>query len=168
MTAKDKQAQFIKSYLKPKLKDEGYRTSARTWWKFRDEFFIVINLQNSQWNEKNRLSFCFNAGVGLTANLKDQSKNPTQFDIITFTREDAYLPKNRNKHKFRKDSWLGYIMTETTNLEEFTKELSIDFEEHILPKLNRLQTLEDCVEFYGPMGVYGEMFKERVEALGLG
>lgn len=168
MTAKDKQAQFIKAYLKPKLKDEGYRTSARTWWKFMDEFFIVINLQNSQWNEKNRLSFCFNMGVGLTANLKDQSKHPTQFDIITFTREPAYLPEKRHEHKFRKGSGLGYLMTESTNLEEFTKELSIDFEEHILPKLNRLQTLEDCVAFYGSMRVFGELFKKRVEALRAG
>lgn len=60
MTAKDKQNQFIKDYLKPRLKELGFRTTGNNWWKNMDDFFIVINLQNSQWNEKNELSFCFN------------------------------------------------------------------------------------------------------------
>lgn len=52
MNAKEKQTEFIKGYLKPKLKDEGFGTSGQTWWKNKGDFFIVINLQNSQWNSK--------------------------------------------------------------------------------------------------------------------
>ena len=58
MTAKDKQIEFIKTYSKPKLKEEGFRTSGQTWWKIKDDFFVVINLQNSQRNSKEELSFC--------------------------------------------------------------------------------------------------------------
>ncbi|MGJ7032559.1 DUF4304 domain-containing protein [Niabella hirudinis] len=63
MTAKDIQTDFIKTYLKPTLKEHGYKTSGQTWRKSMGDFFIVINLQNSRWNSKEELSFCLNIGV---------------------------------------------------------------------------------------------------------
>ena len=36
------------------------------------DFFIIINLQNSQWNSKEELSFCLNIGVALTEKLADK------------------------------------------------------------------------------------------------
>ncbi|WP_147377249.1 DUF4304 domain-containing protein [Mangrovibacterium diazotrophicum] len=164
MTAKDKQIEFIKSYLKPKLKEEGFRTSGQTWWKMKDDFFIVINLQNSQWNSKEEMSFCFNIGVGLTANLTDKKK-VTHFDNLTPLREDSYLSKNRKKHKFRKEGWLDYLMTEKTDLNDFTKELKIDFEEDILPKLNGLQNIKDCLEFYRQFDIWGSNLQRKVNQL---
>jgi len=52
MTAKEKQAEFIKNYLKPILKDHGYLVSGQTWWKDKGDFFNVINLQSYSWNSK--------------------------------------------------------------------------------------------------------------------
>ncbi len=49
MTAKDKQKEFIKIYLKPKLKEWGYHTAGQTWWKDKGDFFNVIN-----WEEVGR------------------------------------------------------------------------------------------------------------------
>jgi len=74
MTAKDKQTEFIKTYLKPTLKSHDYRTSGQTWWKNMGDFFVVINLQNSQFNNKEELSFCLNIGVALTEKLADKEK----------------------------------------------------------------------------------------------
>ena len=71
---KDIQKEFIKSYLKPTLKEHGYKTSAQTWWKNMGDFFIVINLQNSSLNSKEELSFCLNIGVALTEKLADKKK----------------------------------------------------------------------------------------------
>lgn len=166
MTAKEKQIEFIKTYLKPKLKEEGFRTSGQTWWKIKDDFFVVINLQNSQWNSKEELSFCFNIGVGLTENLSDPSKKKaTYFDIATELREDAYLSDKRNKHKYRQDGWLGYVMTDKTNIEDFKNELRIDFENDILPKLNGLGTIHDCLEFYRQFDYWGERLQSQVDEL---
>ena len=164
MTAKDKQKEFLKSYLKPRLKEEAYRTSGQTWWKIKDDFFLMINLQNSQWNSKDELSFCFNIGVGLLADLKDGRK-PTHFDMATPLREDAYLSGERNKHKYRKDGWLGYLITDATDLNDFIKELEKDFELDILPKLRELNTLEDCLKFYGQFEFWGENLQKRVKEL---
>jgi hypothetical protein len=161
MTAKDKQKEFIKGYLKPTLKEEGYRTSGQTWWKIKDDFFIVINLQNSQWNSSEELSFCFNIGVGLTSDLKDKSK-ATYFDVVTPLREDAYLTDKRKNHKYRKDGWLGYILTDKTDLQDFTNELRQDFEQDILPKLKELKTINDCLEFYGKFDFWGENLRKKI------
>ncbi len=166
MTAKDKQKEIIKTYLKPKLKDEGFRTSGQTWWKFKIDFFILINLQNSQWNTKDELSFCFNIGIGLTEKLKDgKNEKPSYFDLTTDLREDAYLSTKRNNQKYRKDGWLGYRLTNKTDLSDFKSELKKDFEEDILPKLNSLGSLEDCLEFYGQFDDEGQRLQSQLDKL---
>ncbi|KAA2238857.1 DUF4304 domain-containing protein [Chitinophaga agrisoli] len=166
MTAKEIQAAFIKSYLKPTLKAHGYSTNAQTWWKNKGDFFIVINLQNSQWNSKEDLSFCFNIGVALTALLRDKEKKKAgYFDIITPVRENAYLPEERRRHGYR--SGLGYTITNNTRLAAFIDECRTDFEVHILPILGQLQTLKDCVRFYDKYDFVGPALRRRIEAQGI-
>jgi len=166
MNAKEKQTEFIKSYLKPKLKENGFRTSGNNWWKLYDDFFILINLQNSQWNSKNELSFCFNIGVGLTQKMNDlKKKKPTYFDVATPLREDAYLSAKRKQHRYRQDGWLGYLMTTKTDLHDFSGELNTDFQQDILPKLNELKTIDDYLNFYGKFDFWGNNLKKQVEEL---
>ena len=166
MNAKEKQTELIKGYLKPTLKENGFRTSGNNWWKLKDNFFILINLQNSQWNSKDELSFCFNIGVGLTEKMNDtKKKKPTYFDLATQLREDAYLSESRIKHKYRQDGWLGYLMTTKTDLSDFTNELSTDFEKDILPKLDGLESIEDCFKFYEKFDFWGNTLKMQVEKL---
>ncbi|MFT2008505.1 DUF4304 domain-containing protein [Pontibacter sp. 13R65] len=166
MTAKEKQKEFVKAYLKPRLKEEGFNTSGQHWWKNKGDFFLVINLQNSQWNSNDSLSFCFNIGVALTEKLNDPSKKKATFyDAGANIREEGFLPEDRKKHKYRKDSWLGYLLSSETDLEEFTEELKLDFEEYILPKLKNLNTLFDCIIFFKQFGFWGESLKRQVEEL---
>lgn len=166
MTAKDKQNEFLKAYLKPIFKEEGFNTTGQNWWKDKGDFFLVINLQNSQWNSSDSLSFCFNIGVALTKKLRDPAKKKATYqDIGTNVREDSFLPEERNKHKYRKDGWLGYLLTNETDIKDFIRELKIDFEENILPKLNSLYTLSDCLRFFEQFGIWGENLKKQVEEL---
>ncbi|UZO82387.1 DUF4304 domain-containing protein [Aquimarina sp. ERC-38] len=164
MNAKEKQLKFIKEYLKPKLKENGFRTSGNTWWKLYKDFFILINLQNSLYNRKDKLSFCFNIGVGLTKKMKDPvRKKPIYSDLTTYLREPSYLSDSRIEHKYRKDGWLGYLMTNKTDLEDFTNELSIDFEKEILPKLDELTSIENCLKFYEKFNFWGNVLQTQVE-----
>ncbi|MDQ6472322.1 DUF4304 domain-containing protein [Flavobacterium sp. LHD-80] len=166
MNAKEKQSEFVKIYLKPTLKNFGYQTSGNTWWKNKGDFFIIINLQNSQWNSKEKLSFCFNIGIALTEFIKDPNKKrATHFDILTYTREGIYLSENRRKGKYREDGWLGYLITEKTDLNDFISELKIDFENEILNTLEKLKTLKDCVAFYGEMEFWGDILKEQIKKI---
>lgn len=168
MTAKDLQTNFIKSYLKPTLKQRGYLTSGQTWWKSKGDFFIVINLQNSQWNTKETLSFCLNLGVALTATLKDPNKKKaTYFDLSASSREDALLTHDRKLQKYRQGGWLGYVISDDTNLTEFINEFKVDLETHILPKLESLASLKDCVDFYEQPGFSSDFLKKQLSQLDL-
>lgn len=147
MTAKEIQSDFIKTYLKPILKQYGYLTTAQTWYKNKGSFFLVINLQNSQWNQADEVSFCLNVGVAVTARLKDSAKKKATYADIAFPiREDSFLPVERTKHNHR--GGLGYRLTDQTDLGDFIEAFKMDLESHILPSLERLSTIEDCREFY--------------------
>lgn len=168
MTAIEIQTDFIKTYLKPTLKEHGYKTSRQTWWKNMGDFFIVINLQNSQWNNKEELSFCLNIGVALTEKLADkEKKKATYFDIATQLREDAYLTDERQQIKKAKGGWLGYKITDTTNINDFIADFKIDLEENILKRLNQLRTLKECMLFYEKFDFWGNELKRQIEECGL-
>ena len=89
MTAKEIQAKFIKTYLKPTLKLHDYKTSGQTWWKNMGDFFFVINLQNSQWNSKEEISFCLNIGIALTEKLTDKEKKKATRSQVRHNRQNA-------------------------------------------------------------------------------
>ncbi|MDQ6758190.1 MAG: DUF4304 domain-containing protein, partial [Bacteroidota bacterium] len=147
MNAKEKQVEFIKTYLKPTLKKHGFSTSGNTWWRNCGDFFIVINLQNYSWNDKDNIDFRFNMGIALTATLADpQKKKADQHDLTVYVSENFHLPANRQEYKYKNN--VGYSIKSDTDLDDFIIELFYDFEKEILPRLDNLKTLNDCIEFY--------------------
>jgi hypothetical protein len=161
-TAKDIQTDFIKTYLKPTLKEHGYKISGQTWWKNKGDFFVVINLQNSRWNSKEELSFCLNIGIALTDQLADREKKKVKFSDFTATvRENAYLTEDRKQIRITKGGWLGYKITNTTNVNEFIEYFRIDLEDHILKILDSFKTLDDCIKFYENLGFSADQFKSK-------
>lgn len=166
MTAKEKQQEIIRSYLKPKLKEEGFKTSGINWWKRKGDFFLFINLQSLRWNSSDHVNFCFNIGVALTARLADPAKKKATYDDISAqVREEDLLPEDRKMHTYRKDSSFGYLITSDTDINDFIKEFRIDLEEVILPKLQSLNSLSDCINFFEPFGYWGYNLKMTIEAL---
>jgi len=160
-TAKEKQSIFIKEYLKPALKQNGYLIKGQTWWKEEDEFYKIINLQNFSFNTKNDVTFCFNLGIGLKNQMKDPSQKPTYANLNVHTREDWYLSEPKKEYGYRNET--GYILKQNTDIDNFIKELKNDFENDILPKLKKLVTLKDCLELYGDIPFWGNRLKEMVE-----
>jgi hypothetical protein len=161
MTAKDKQIEFIKSYLKPTLKQNGYQTSGQTWWRNQGDFFIIVNLQNYSWNNKDNVDFCFNIGIGLTATLKNTEKKIARYnDMLVRIRERFYLSDDRKEHKYRNK--VGYFIKSDTEFEDFKKEMSYDFEKIILPKLDALKSLNDCVDLFGGITYWGDNLKKVI------
>jgi hypothetical protein len=168
MTSKEIEVEFIKLYLKPTLKAHGYKTSGQTWWKNNGDFFFVINLQNSSWNTKEELSFCLNIGVALTSKLVDkEKKKATYYDIAIPLREDAYLTDERIQSKKSQGGWLGYKITDKTNVTDFIEYFKIDLEDNILKTLNELKTIKDCISFYDQFDLWSSSFRNQVKEIGL-
>ena len=165
MTAKEKQNIFIKTYLKPKLKEWGFQTSGQTWWKDKGDFFNVINLQNYSWNTKDEVDFRFNIGIALKATLRDiNKKKATYKDLIVHLDEGVFLP-NRKRRNFGNNQ--GYSITDQTNMIDFNNSIGEDFETHILPKIEKPITLNDCIEFYSKFSFWGDHLQNEIKKLGL-
>lgn len=159
MTAKEIQTEVIKTYFKPTLKEHGYYLNGQTWRKDKGDFFIIINLQNFSWNSRESVDFCFNVGVALKVTMnEDELKSPKAHNMSVYLREDFYLPNERKTHKYRNKS--GYTMSQTTNLSEFKKEFKKDFEEFVLPFLNKLNSIDDCLEHFGNIAFWGENLRK--------
>jgi hypothetical protein len=161
MTAKDKQSILIKTYLKSLLKRHGYLTNVKTWWRDQGDFFIVINLQNFSWNSKEDVTFCFYVGIALKTAMKNPKSNkPTLYDLTVPIRHGAYLPDSRKAGRYKNKT--GYIINANTDINDFIKEMAIDFEEEILPQLDKLKTVADCVSYYEPFPFWGDQLKRIV------
>lgn len=162
MTAKENQEILIKTYLKPLLKEKGYKTSGNNWWKNNIGFYYVINLQNFSFNSKDNIDFCFNIGIALEKFIADKTrKKVTGYDIAIPCREQSFISKNRQEHKFRKN--LGFHIEANTNMEDFKTEFRIDFEQNILPILESLNSIEECIEFYDKMPLWKNTFRKLVD-----
>jgi hypothetical protein len=161
MTAKEKQTDFINTCLKPTLKNVGYQTSGQTWWKDKGDFFTLINLQNFSWNSKDSVDFCFNIGVAIKATMTDtDKKKPTVHDLTVYLRESYFLTDVRKDYKFRNKT--GYVLNEQTDLNDFIAELKFDFENSILPTLDKLNSLQNCVDKFGGITFWGENLKKVI------
>ena len=163
-TAKDKQNEFNKIYLKPTLKKWGYQTKARNWWKNRGDFFIVFNFQNSRWNSRDHVIFDFNIGIALTSSLKDPEKKKAVYDDMNTPpcRQAYFLSESRRTHRFKYG--LAYEFTPETDLSEFIMEMKQDLESEILPTLEKWETLYDIVPFYEEISdFYGTAVKKMIQ-----
>lgn len=158
MNAKEIQLEFIKLHLKPLLKHWGYIINGQTWFKDKGEFYTLINLQNFSWNSKHIVDFCFNIGVS----VKRQSlpDKPTGFNLDIYLREGFYLPNNRKEHLYRNKT--GYTITDCINHGSFILEIKTDFEKYVLPYLDNLQTLDDCVDKFGDITFWGDNLKKVI------
>lgn len=164
MTAKEKQIQFINTFLKPILKNFNYQTSGQTWWQDKGDFFTLINLQNFSWNNKDSVDFCFNIGIALKVTMKDSGKKrPAYHDLTVYLREGYYLFPNRSIHEFRNKT--GYTVNEETDLGAFINELRTDFIDHILPPLEQLNSIQGCIDSFGDVPFWGEHLKKVINNL---
>ncbi len=165
-TAKEKQQNFIKSYLKPMLKEVGYLTSGNTWWKDKGDFFNVINLQNYSWNSQDSVDFRFNFGIAITKILQDQEKKKATYnDLIITISEGHFLPNGGKERKY--GNVQGYSITNGTDILAFIESVKIDFEKYILPKFDHPKTIEDCVSTYGQIKFWGDQLLKRFKENGL-
>jgi len=159
MTAKEIQLKIVKEYLKPRFKSLGYLTRGQNWWKDKGDFYVTVNLQNFSWNSKDKVDFCFNTGITLKVLVKDL-KNPIATNNTISIREGFYLPENRKQYKYRNPT--GYTLTNEIDENKFLTQLIIDFEDYILPQLEKLTSIENCVSKFGDLVFSGEYLKKAI------
>ena len=69
--------EFISSEIKPWMKQLGYRKRANSFSLRREDFFLLINFQGSQWNTADEESFYINCVVFFHWWQKNAVRNQT-------------------------------------------------------------------------------------------
>jgi hypothetical protein len=87
-------------------------------------------------------------------------KKPTVHDLTVYLRESYFLTDVRKDYKFRNKT--GYVLNEQTDLNDFIAELKFDFENSILPTLDKLNSLQNCVDKFGGITFWGENLKKVI------
>ena len=93
--------------------------------------------------------------------MKDtDKKKPTVHDLTIYIRENSYLPDSRQEYKFRNKT--GYVLTVQTDLNDFLIKLKSDFENHILPTLDNLSSLQNYIDKFGDITFWGDNLKKVI------
>jgi hypothetical protein len=88
-------------------------------------------------------------------------------DLETEKQCTLTLRQERQQKKKDQDGWLGYKITDKTNLNTFIFDFKIDLEGYILKQLEALKTLKDCILFYEKFEFWGNNLKRQIEECGL-
>ena len=148
MTEKEKKTKIVKEVIKPLIKLAGYKCSGTTFYRERQECYIIINLQSSQFNnEEIGFDFWFNIGVLDKKEVVDINDVKKSYGGNSPTREEAFLPDNGLLHPYRSN---GYSIGGTKNGQRIVTDydnaatrISDDISQYILPRLDLVQNLED-------------------------
>ena len=138
-TASDLRDLFLKNYFKPTLKAHGYRANGLDFFKERNEVFTMISFQNSAYSTQCQRRFSIHFGLVKKSEILDLDPKKLTFHNIGRDSHfgiDTFLPKNRTENPYRDGHY--YLIERDDDLSDFTQEFKTDFEEHILPALERL------------------------------
>ncbi len=98
--------------------------------------------------------------------MKDnEKKKPTVHDLAVYLREGFYLPADRQEYQFKNKT--GYTLSDQDDLVGFISELKNDFEGHILPFLEKIFTIQDCINAFGQITFWGNNLTRVITENGL-
>jgi hypothetical protein len=139
---------ILKDYLIPLFKNNGYTKEGNSWIKSNGEILIRISIEKSRSRMSREVSFRFCVGmcpivikdvkVEVYGNVEDWAWDERSCNAEI----EEFLPKERKKYKFEKHGWLGWYVIFRENACEklLNEELKVDFENYLLPLLDKIKT----------------------------
>lgn len=143
MTSKEYLNQLVKDLVKPAFRAEGFSTAGTTFRKSETGFVKVFNLQHSQFNYLNTISFYLNLGIFFPHSY-------TSF-MSDWMREDLVTPPQPRitdcQRNFRVDALTkqpeALLIDEATDRAAFAERLRVLIWEHALPYFRHFRQVED-------------------------
>lgn len=142
----------VKQVIKPALKKCGFSTAGSDWRRETDDAYIIIHMQNSQFNSiAGGARFRFH----ISASKKDEVKQKLseqwmynqglelkQFDFLPYC---GMLSPCYSGDMYRIDGYKDYLPTDTP-VEDICRQIGEDFETYILPPLCELTSYKDFLK----------------------
>lgn len=139
----DKLEKIIKDTISPIFKSNSFKKQGRNYYKPMKDFGLAFNVQSSQHNWDNHVSFTANLGVFIPSAYKlnrggneETPRFPKTYDCFNPIRIGSLISGS--------DTW--YLITENTNIDEINSRIMQDFEEFVMPFFNRFKCIDDVIK----------------------
>ncbi|MDR2221473.1 MAG: DUF4304 domain-containing protein [Flavobacteriaceae bacterium] len=142
---------IVSEYLSPLLKSNGFtKGRGNNWTRTNGDIFSRITIQKSKSRVEKEVSFRFYLhicpdGIQNTKVIIDNKAMDWIFNEQSYAIEfEDVLSKERKVFKFNNHGWLGWyvIFRENACDQLLNDELKVDFENYILPVVDKINTLD--------------------------
>lgn len=137
----EKRDMVVKQVIKPALKKCGFSTSGLDWRREIEDAYIIIHMQNSQFNDiVNGARFRFHISASKKEEIREKLSNQwmynqghdlKQFDFLPYC---GMLSPYYAGDMYKIDGYQNYLPTDTP-VEDICRQIGEDFETYILPPL---------------------------------
>ncbi len=141
----EKRDMVVKQVIKPALKKCGFSTSGLDWQREIEDAYIIIHMQNSQFNNiVDGARFRFHISASKKEEIREKPSNQwmynqghdlKQFDFLPYC---GMLSPYYAGDMYKIDGYQNYLPTDTP-VEDICRQIREDFETYILPPLHAAQ-----------------------------
>lgn len=139
----------VKRVIKPALKKCGFSTSGSDWRRETEDAYIIIHMQNSQFNGiVNGACFRFHISASPKGEIREKLSNQWMYNQEHELKQFAFLPycgmlsPYYAGDMYQIDGYKNYLPTDVP-VEDICRQIGEDFETYILPPLCEAATYED-------------------------
>ncbi|UOG56032.1 DUF4304 domain-containing protein [Leptospira noguchii] len=148
------------------LKPLGFKRKGNRFCLMNDEYGKVVDLQKSQWNSKDRLSFTINIGFFFSEYWRGFFYEKEKSEVPSFPRiEECFLTKRLGELRNSNDIW--YDIDFNSDADLMINQIYENLNLYILPYLNRFVSKKSLLEIlekedfhlrpYALLIIYGEI-----------
>lgn len=139
----------VKQVIKPLLKKHGFSTTGTDWYRETDNSYIIIHMQNSQFNSTaTGACFCFHISASPKDEIEEKLSNQWMYNQAYELKQFAFLPYCGMLSTYYAGDWYqidgykDYLPTDVP-VEDICRQIGEDFEVYILPELSAVKSFED-------------------------
>jgi hypothetical protein len=135
---------LIKTIIAPMMKEFGFKKSNLNFNKTLDDLVQYVNVQRSQWNHVDRISFTLNLGFYnsrlylISQNKIEQPKFIREYNCFAWIRTGKLI--------YNHDYW--YELNQDTKYEDIAEKIEKDMKGYVIPMFQELNTLNSLIELF--------------------
>lgn len=154
MPASEKRKRIVREIVKPLLKEAGFRTKGQDWWRELEDGWLLVHMKSSQFNGPStgcNFQFDFSASTyeEIQGDITKQWIYHQMCDLshCDFLPYAGMLSPYYGARDYHIDGYENYLPKDEP-LERIMAQVQSDFEDFILPQLQKVHSVADWRKLY--------------------
>lgn len=150
----EKRKLVVKNVVKKLLKNDGFKNKGNEWWKELEDCWLLIYMKTSRFNSPSTGSnFGFEISVSGKDEIADKIENQWIYNQLCSLNSFVFLPycgflaPNRSGITYKIDGYRNFLPLDTP-IEEILAQIQTDFQDCILPELDKVKKKADWEILY--------------------